>query len=321
MLFDEAGGAEAAAMERALAAQTSAEGDGDEGAAAFMSLDELAAQQLADGAREVLAEGLAESLGPEVAAARGLLSDRAMQLLQVGQRWAGPGHWKFRGAAANTGGGTASSTEEQLGGTAKKSKKAYFLIDFSKRGEVCASLEGGPVDKRGSVLSNAALSKASASSDNTLPHDCHFSIEALEALFDKPTHSIRYSKKVGRRSPVRAASVAANASGTIGADTGAHANLEDCDFDAASELDGAAAWASDAASQPEGEHAAAAPRFSLVAAPTKTAKVAIGYAKVAKQVNIKALKKARDRAPAALHSHHPPPRDPTHPPRCRTCGV
>ena len=285
---DDAGmNAEAEAKERALAAQGDAADE--EGAAAFMSLDELAAAQQQDGEAAEL-----EVLAPEVAAARGVISERAMQLLQVGQRWAGPGHWKFRGQtskpAADAADGAAAAPAK------KRAPKQSFLIDFSKRCETCAAVEAGAIDKRGTVLSAAALAKTS-SADTTLPRDYHCSVDALEALFDKPAHSVRYSKKTvhGRRVPLRSSP----APGSAPADEGAAAAADDfCDdgpagFDTTDDCAGG--WDAEApvegvaAAAEEGEGGASGP-FSMVAAPEMVAKSTIGYAKVAKQVDIKALK-------------------------------
>ena len=56
------------------------------------------------------------------------INEQAQRLLFVGQRWAGPGHWKFKAAPA----AAASSGE---GGRKARGAKRDFTIDFTKRKE------------------------------------------------------------------------------------------------------------------------------------------------------------------------------------------
>ena len=136
--------------------QQAQQGDG-EGRLAILSLDEMMSER----------EGELEQ-GDEQAAAEDV-HQKAQQMLQVGQRWAGPAHWKFHAApkarAAEGGGGGGG------GGRAGKAKSA-FVLDFRNRAEALQAVLAMPLEAKGTTLSEAALSKA-IEADNTLPNDHH----------------------------------------------------------------------------------------------------------------------------------------------------
>ena len=90
-----------------------------------------------------------EILAPEVAAARGLLSQQAQKLLTVGQRWAGPGHWKFKAPSNAVGGGA--------GPKALKKEKVAFLIDFAQAKRVAKEVEGEKPAPKGRTRNLEAL--------------------------------------------------------------------------------------------------------------------------------------------------------------------
>eukprot|EP00310_Coccolithus_braarudii_P021663 CAMPEP_0183335996 /NCGR_PEP_ID=MMETSP0164_2-20130417/4114_1 /TAXON_ID=221442 /ORGANISM="Coccolithus pelagicus ssp braarudi, Strain PLY182g" /LENGTH=716 /DNA_ID=CAMNT_0025505445 /DNA_START=42 /DNA_END=2192 /DNA_ORIENTATION=- len=276
---------EGAARELALQQQTRALEEQD-GAAAFMSVDELLqAGKSAPGA-DVHSE-LSESGGAQA------LHEQAQRLLQIGHRWAGPSHWKFRAAAQPA---AAESTKR----TGSKRTKEPFVVDFSRSTEAAAAVLASKMDPKGAVLSDATLAKASAS-DITLPKDCGCSIEVLSKLFHKPSARVRC---VRRRRVLRTAgepnetlapaTFVGDADEAEGgafddeqSDSGGGAFEDDGDSWGGT-MDGSEGFASPTADG-VATTAAAAP-LELVKAPTRVQKIEIGYAKVAKQVDIKGLK-------------------------------
>ena len=132
--------------------QQAQQGDA-EGRLAILSVDEMVAEHEGD-----MEQGLGQS-------AEEAVHEKAQQMLRVGQRWAGPGHWKFHAAPKprEAGGGG--------GGRGGKAKSA-FVLDFSRRAEALKAVLAMPLEAKGTTLSEAALSKASEA-ENTLPVDCH----------------------------------------------------------------------------------------------------------------------------------------------------
>ena len=116
----------------------------------------------------------------------------------VGQRWAGPSHWKFGRVAKPTG----SSQTKRV--PTSKGAKAPFVIDFSKNHEVLAALEASVAGvskasaRRATTLSDAALAKA-ATQTHTLPEDCHVDIEVLSTYFQKPKERVQPLRHVKKQ--------------------------------------------------------------------------------------------------------------------------
>lgn len=292
-----------AAREAMLSAQEGALGGDEDGAAAFMSLDEFAQE---NGRRASLGGNVGateevEVLAPEVAAARGLLSAHAQKLLHVGQRWAGPGHWKFRAppAGAKSGGG---------GGEPKGRKaRAAFVIDFGEGARLAQELESAAPPAKGSTQLTAAARAKAKAVETTLPHDYHCSIDVLENLFDKPSHRVSYATRRLQRKAARATAMQKETTAIPAPATGVddrHAEEEFDDDDGAmgggdffddNDDDGEMlpdALQDEGLGKAGGDEApqAVGSGFEFVAAPTRVAKIDIGYAKRAKQVDIKALK-------------------------------
>jgi len=123
----------------------------DEGRLAILSLDEMVAER--EGDVEQGHEQTAEEI----------VYRKAQQLLQVGQRWAGPGHWKFNAAPK-----TKAADVGNRGGKAKSA----FVLDFRKRAEALEAVLAMPLEAKGTTLSEAAFSKGNEE-DHTLPNDHH----------------------------------------------------------------------------------------------------------------------------------------------------
>mmetsp|Transcript_46350 Transcript_46350/g.154665 ORF Transcript_46350/g.154665 Transcript_46350/m.154665 type:complete len:640 (+) Transcript_46350:256-2175(+) len=267
-----------AAREAAFLRQLSTDGEGETAvAAAFMSLDEPVAES------HPTERGTEAEEGTGVADTEAAARERVQRLLQVGQRWAGPAHWKFgkpAGSGGGGGGGTAAAAPPKRG-----KGKAPFAIDFGRSTEVLASLRAMETQAKGTTLTEAALAKDGGSC-STLPPDLNCTPEVLSCLFHKP--ETRLSR---RRRLQPSASVAKAAEG---GDAGGAADYES-DGDDWAPADGGEV--EDETSVDEGAHADAlvsgapvAAPLQLVAEPQKVAQIKIGYAKVAKQVDIKGLK-------------------------------
>lgn len=215
-------------------------------------------------------------------AADAYLQEQAQRLLPAGPWWVGPAHWKFRAAPR----GAATATDQPK--RASKNAKAPFLIDFSKSAEAARALAAAPLDPKGAVLSQAQLTKMSAL-DLTLPKDCQCSFDVLQTLFHKPERVRTVRRKLaGRRSTPP---VAPDHNGA------AHEPDERCDSDGGfAGIDDDQGDAGDGGTGFDDAHGdidggiGQAPDDELVAAPVRPEKIEIGYARVAKQVNIKGLK-------------------------------
>ena len=257
--------------------QQAQQGD-DEGRMAILSVNEMAAEHEGD-----VAEGLGQS-------AEEAAHEKAQQMLRVGQRWAGPGHWKFHAAPKPREAGGGGGGGRGGGG------KAPFVMDFSRRAEALKRINDMPLESKGTTLSEAALSKATEA-DNTLPVDCHYTVDNLSQLFHKPGVRVRRGRAcvegaemlmgwTGARDGPKQAWTEAEAGGfETQADDGCGEETPDFGDDWA---DGSGQEPSTGA-EPLGA-ADAAGAFDLVAQPTRVEKIEIGYAKVAKQVDISGLK-------------------------------
>ena len=251
---------------------------GDEdGRLAILSVDEMVAEHEGD-----VAQGAGKSAEEEA-------HEKAQQMLCVGQRWAGPAHWKFHAAPkpreAGGGGG---------GGGGRGGGKAPFVMDFSRRAEALQRINEMPLESKGTTLSDAALSKATEA-ENTLPVDCHYTVDDLRQLFHKPAVRVRRGRAcvqgaemlMGRRPGDGPKQAWAEAGGSDQADDdGCGEEAPDFGDDWA---DGGGPEASTEGEPPAGA-ADAGGAFDLVAQPTRVEKIEIGYAKVAKQVDISGLK-------------------------------
>jgi hypothetical protein len=63
-------------------------------------------------------------------------------------------------------------------------------MDFSRRAEALKRINEMPLESKGTTLSEAALSKATEA-ENTLPVDCHYTVDNLSQLFHKPSVRVR----------------------------------------------------------------------------------------------------------------------------------
>ena len=253
------------------------QGDG-EGRLAILSVDEMVAEHEGD-----VAQGSGKSAEEDA-------HEKAQQMLRVGQRWAGPAHWKFHAAPKPREAGGGGGGGRGGGG------KAPFVMDFSRRAEALKRINDMPLESKGTTLSEAALSKATEA-DNTLPVDCHYTVDNLSQLFHKPGVRVRRGRAcvqgaemlmgwTGARDGPKQAWTEAEAGGfETQADDGCGEETPDFGDDWA---DGSGQEPSTAA-EPLGA-ADAAGAFDLVAQPTRVEKIEIGYAKVAKQVDISGLK-------------------------------
>ena len=206
---------------------------------------------------------------------------RVAKLLK-GKGWAGADFW--RPAAPTKADGGAAGAAPKARGAAK-----VYHIDFSKRKQVVATLDELAIDAKGAALSGAALARASAAVA-TLPADCHVTVDSLSQLFLKP--ELRVTR--GRRALRRLDGAATSADGAAAA-SGDGAPIDDDDYDAGVDTGFDApspGWAAGGADDADADRVELpGGGFALVDEPTRAGKLEIGYAKVAKQVDIKALKK------------------------------
>jgi len=203
-----------------------------------------------------------------------VVHEKAQQLLQAG--WAGPGHWKFRAApkpkvAGGGGGGGGGRTKHVL------------VLEFGARAETLKALQEMPLDAKGTTLTEAALAKLSEA-DNTLPEDCHCSVDALCQLFHKPELRVRPGRHA-LRSFVQQSGDDETRDDDVQVDGVSDGGGEEQpDFGDDWQMGGG-----------EDDHIpinADRPDsgMQMVSQPTKVQKIAIGYAKRDKRVDIKGLK-------------------------------
>lgn len=267
------------AKERALERKL---GEGEESAAVIMSIDELVDTEVG--------EAVADDGG---GASSEVLNERALKLMQLGQRWAGPGAWKFVRGPGAKGAASGGAEPKKRGAPAKT-----FLIDFSRRAEAAAALRAAPRDVKATTLTAATAGKKMArakAGQTTLPTDYHCTVESLSMLFDRPDRRARFLRTKQAVAVRRAVAAKMAAASGAGADAepiafppeeedGGFAPV-DGGFDGGDDDDAFDAFETD---QP----LAPAPDLDgeLVAQPDKVQKIEIGYAKTAKQVDIKGLK-------------------------------
>ena len=204
-----------------------------------------------------------------------IVHEKAQQLLQAG--WAGPGHWKFRAVpkpkvAGGGGGGGGGKTKNVL------------VLDFAQRAEMLKALQEMPLDAKGTTLTDAALAKQSEA-DNTLPEDCHCSVDALCQLFHKPELRVRPGRHVLR---------------SVHQSHDDETPPDDVQIDGFSDGGGEEQpdfgddWQNDGGEDDHIPLNADRPdsAMQMVSQPTKVQKIAIGYAKRDKRVDIKGLKQS-----------------------------
>lgn len=273
--IDEDVDAEVEAREKALMQQLSAVEGESGGAAAFLSLDEFV---------EDAQQGLAVMEGvDEQEAAR----ERVLRLLQVGQRWAGPSHWKFKAtpavAASATGAAPSATIETAAAASTRGKGKTPFLVDFQRSKDVLISLQNMDKDAKGTTLTNAALAKEQASS-STLPRDLNCTPQVLSSLFLKPGATIGRRRRLLRQTALHVVDDSPHADNLVAdsfSDGGDDAGLHCADDDDVPVV---------SIDESETNAAAGSDVFRLIDEPTKVEQIQIGYARVAKQVDIKGLK-------------------------------
>ena len=187
--------------------------------------------------------------------------------------WAGPSHWKAFKPAAST---SAASKVAQK----SKSKRAEFFVDFAAPVDRKALKAAFAKTNATTVMTGAAVAKAEAQ-DFDLPTDLHYSVRNLMSLFLKPSHTVQLRHKL------TSGSAAADSVGTLdmaGAFDAFDAGAFDGGFD--DDDDDGDAFGSVPADLTD----LAGLGGNLIAQPRKVEKINIGYARVAKKVDVKALK-------------------------------
>ncbi len=243
------------AREAALLAQADADA---EDSVAFWTVDELAERGNA-----ASVDGTASDVDRATAVAQ--------RLLQVGQRWAGPAHWKFR----------AQPSAAAAAGNKKRAGRAPFLLDFSRGAEAVRELEAAALDARGTTLSDTAIAKE-RSANNTLPRDMQCGVEVLSTLFHRPATRIG-RRKLGNGGASLPAAVSSHGASSSQCDANVRDDDEGGGFDDSE-------WSGDLPDAAADGAQSEAVSLELVEQPRRVEKIDIGYARVAKKVDIKKLK-------------------------------
>eukprot|EP00911_Craspedida_sp_UC1_P002897 UC1_evm1s2114 len=217
------------------------------------------------------------------------------------RNWAGPSHWRFRGAraaAADAAAAISSASASGVGGDGKRRKKDRFLIDFHAETPDWTAVLGN--SRAATTLAASTLDRAAANADaNLLPEDLRYSLRDLTRLFSKPAWRARVA--------VRAAQACGGDNGLDVAPEGDawydYDNPNDANnycapmddggdmmMDGAapgedSDFGGAEDWTPAQSASAGGDG-----NLQLVAEPDKVQKIEINYAKNAKRVNVKQLK-------------------------------
>jgi condensin complex subunit 2 len=203
------------------------------------------------------------------------------------KNWAGASHWKFKKSAGARGGDGGG------GGARSKSKqKIAFQIDFFESAQVPEIAFAVPTKASATVLAAATLKKAEASK-YVLPVDMQIGVKNLLQLFLRPELRAGMGR-VRSRGGVRSRPVMASPIAGLGL-----VSDDDDDDDEQNEMDdfGGMPMMDDFGDEMSfgeqmGEDGEIANAMELVAEPTKVGKVDIGYAKFAKKVDVKQLKKS-----------------------------
>ena len=158
-----------------------------------------------------------------------------------------------------------------------------FELSFLVRLVVCVALlmVFAMCGVAGTLLAASTLAR-SKGAETTLPMDCHFNIDQLSVLFEKPEHRVRRFRRRQLKSPVdhsgpddRHSPDSDGGGDEVDFGGGMDDDFGDENVQQAEEL------------VPEAEHE----RMEMVPEPEKVQKQNISYAKKATQVDIKALKK------------------------------
>eukprot|EP00026_Physarum_polycephalum_P003906 Phypoly_transcript_03923.p1 GENE.Phypoly_transcript_03923~~Phypoly_transcript_03923.p1 ORF type:complete len:325 (+),score=91.04 Phypoly_transcript_03923:1311-2285(+) len=217
---------------------------------------------------------------------------------KLAKKWAGPEHWRFTSKTTNKGDGKGEGETKKRTKGEKKTKE--FFIDFLAPPPPESAF--APPGKALTTLSAAVLKKASEAS-TTLPVDVHYDLKMLTQLFSKPKWIIPPVSRRFRKPEVPTGEHGAEGEGAERGENEPwyeYGNANDANFVDANDDDDDfegdgfdAPVDTDATKQEEGEEGnAAAVDYGngLVAEPAKVAKLNINYAKVAKKVDVKALK-------------------------------
>lgn len=277
--------AQVAVREEALRRQLSAvEAGAEEGAAAgSLSLDEYMEEAQHD-------DSPARQRRQEEAA-----RERVQRLLQTGQCWAGPGHWKFKAPSQPSGDAGPAAAGAAVGSAGRRGGKgkAQFAIDFDRCKEVLALLRAMDKDAKGTTLTAAALAKEQLSI-STLPRDLNFTPKVLSSLFLKPSATVGRRRRVLRQTALRIADAVANGAAEDARDTYSDGGDDAAVCDDFGDEPAAGDVGEEMAVGGVGDGVAVdgmgGSQLELLEEPAQVEQIKIGYAKVAKQVDIKGLK-------------------------------
>eukprot|EP00742_Colponemidia_sp_Colp-10_P008083 GILJ01008725.1.p1 GENE.GILJ01008725.1~~GILJ01008725.1.p1 ORF type:complete len:700 (+),score=180.43 GILJ01008725.1:61-2160(+) len=199
------------------------------------------------------------------------------------KNWSGPNHWKFRGAAVTKGSAEVLDKKAQ-----RKSKAASFALDFSSSGKI--DLKAAfKVPKKGftNTFTATQLEKHTLQT-TTLPDDIGFTVNEFTRLFTRPRLMIKLKRVSGLQSnssdsqsnqefvPVLVETVAAMDS--------------DDEDDAIGTADNIFTDTADFGDMFVVNSTSEVGSLQLLQQPKTVEKIEINYAKVAKKVDVKALK-------------------------------
>lgn len=192
--------------------------------------------------------------------------------------WAGPQHWRFRAAQALAPGST------EVDASRKKAKRPRgrnaILLDFSQEApKINFKKEFAQGKKADSYHLSQTVQDALSEKKVTLPEDLHFTVRSLTSLFLKPRTFVR-----PKDTKAKAASIEPTESGD------AQNNWYDFDNDCDNDNfcpGNANDFTNEEMIEPDNANASS---IDLIPEPTRVEKIDIGYAKVAKKVDVRQLK-------------------------------
>lgn len=199
--------------------------------------------------------------------------------------WAGPQHWRFRALAASANTPGAGSRDGATGAKKRPKGKTAMLLDFSAEAPNLdfAAEFARPENPATCQLTNTVLDGLSEKKV-TLPDDQQFRTASLATLFLKPKVAV----VAKRRRPQSLLGDEDN----LGIQGAAMEDDNFCadagDFCSGADDDANAIFAFDGDDSPEGMDSG--PSLDLVPEPTRVEKIDIGFATVAKKVDVRQLK-------------------------------
>uniref|UniRef100_A0A6A7FYS5 Condensin complex subunit 2 n=2 Tax=Hirondellea gigas TaxID=1518452 RepID=A0A6A7FYS5_9CRUS len=205
--------------------------------------------------------------------------------------WAGPGHWKLKPAARDkTGGGSLATADGS-----KKRKKVDYELSYRLGSEEKAAIEQQfTVSRRLTKLSQNTI-KLWSEDNTTLPVDLHLDPSDFSKLFGRCDVVVRRHKEEDDKDANNITIVVADEG--FGDDSEQHQDRDDDDYadNAVGDVSGGGydmTLFSQTMVPPTAELGADFFGDNLVAAPSRVAKLNIGYARTAKRMDMKKLKSA-----------------------------